>query len=71
MGIVSPGRPIGTAPTAETPKRSRFNRLIATMPIATAINGAGNFGVKRFMPISNSTMDTPTATVGSEACPRL
>ncbi|MNE58755.1 hypothetical protein D3C80_1538070 [compost metagenome] len=41
------------------------------MPSATAIKGAGSRGVKRFMPTSSRTMNTPTATVGSEAWPTL
>ncbi|MNF75444.1 hypothetical protein D3C84_575080 [compost metagenome] len=70
-GRVGAGNPIGTTPTADTPKRSRPNRLMPMMPSATAIKGAGSRGVKRFMPTSSRTMNTPTATVGSEAWPTL
>ncbi|MNL48119.1 hypothetical protein D3C87_1709510 [compost metagenome] len=66
-GKVGAGNPIGTTPTADTPKLSRPSRLMPRMPSATAIKGAGSRGVKRFMPTSSSIMNTPTAAVGSEA----
>ncbi|MND83622.1 hypothetical protein D3C81_2044950 [compost metagenome] len=44
-GRVSIGKPVGTSPTDDTPKRERSSRLMPTIPTATATRGAGRRGV--------------------------
>ncbi|MDT4854920.1 hypothetical protein FQZ97_892480 [compost metagenome] len=67
-GSVTAGSPVGTTPTVATPKRSRPNRLMAPIPIATATSGAGARGAKRFITNRVAIVKTAMATVGSDAC---